>query len=206
MYCGNAIGAVRTCRSRDVPSAPGDRRPVPDNACTLGTLVVPGPARDDLFLQAAVDLQNDLEMTREHEFEPPGAATSPGLPEGEYGLCMRASAFVMSLGRLPTKAQRRPAECASVRERPVLGCVSLSWIATLSGRALPAAIASLGEVSATRSASEHATRKYSCTKRRPWPHAGGIVRDRARGVTVSAVRRSANALTKLTGAEPPEIK
>ena len=54
------------------------------------------------------------------------------------------------------------------------GCVSLSWMATFSGSALQSAL--LRRKRRTRSASEQATRKYSCTKRSPWPMAGGVVR------------------------------
>ena len=53
------------------------------------------------------------------------------------------------------------------------GWVSLSWMATLSGSALQSALPRRKR--RTRSASEQATRKYSCTKRSPWPMARGVV-------------------------------
>ena len=54
-----------------------------------------------------------------------------------------------------------------------VGCVSLSWIATLSGSVFQSAL--LRRKRRTRSASEQATRKYSCTKRSACPMLGGVV-------------------------------
>ena len=44
----------------------------------------------------------------------------------------------------------------------IAGCVSLSWMATLSGRARQSSF--VRRKRATMSASEQQTRKYSCTK------------------------------------------
>ena len=49
----------------------------------------------------------------------------------------------------------------------IAGCVSFSWIAIFSGNALQSLF--VCRKRRTRSASEQATRKYSCRKRSPVP-------------------------------------
>ena len=75
----------------------------------------------------------------------------------------------------------------------IVGCVSLSWMATFSGSVFQSAL--LRRKRRTRSASEQATRKYSCTKRSPCPMLVESSGYKTR-VSDSAVSVSATAPTK----------
>ena len=77
-----------------------------------------------------------------------------------------------SVRQVRSQASSQPRRASSRRIRissgtAIAGCVSLSWIATFSGSALQSGLARRKR--RTRSASEQATRKYSCTNRSPWP-------------------------------------
>ena len=72
------------------------------------------------------------------------------------------------------------------------GCVSLSWMATFPGSAFQSAL--VRRKRRTRSASEQATRKYSCTNRSACPMLVESSGYRTR-VRDSAASRSASALT-----------
>ena len=86
---------------------------------------------------------------------------------------MYASVFLVR-----SQAWSQPRWASSSRMRinsgtAIVGCVSLSWMAAFSGSLSQSCIQRRNR--RTISASEQATRKYSCTKRNPCP-AGRVVR------------------------------
>ena len=83
----------------------------------------------------------------------------------------------------------------------IVGCVSLSWMATFSGSVFQSAL--LRRKRRTRSASEQATRKYSCTKRSPCPMLVESSGYRTR-VSDSAVERLGHRADKIAVAECSE--
>ena len=125
----------------------------------------PGKRCAHVVEEAAVDLVDDLQVARQQHLEPAqrpffqrlGQQRVVGVGQG-------------SLREVPGLV---PAELASSSRMRIssgtasAGWVSLSWMATLSGSAFQSVLPRRKR--RTRSASEQATRKYSCTKRSPWP-------------------------------------
>ena len=58
-----------------------------DEAHALNPSFIAGKARSDFIEQAAVDLEDDLQMTRQHHLEPLRPAISPELRGVTYDWC-----------------------------------------------------------------------------------------------------------------------
>ena len=78
MNRGDAVGAVRA-DDRQVGHPNLALGAFLDEAYALDASLIAGKACSDLIKQAAIDLEDDLQMTRQHHLEPLRAAISPEL-------------------------------------------------------------------------------------------------------------------------------
>src|SRR5215469_9212727 len=136
-----------------------------DEAHPLDTSKVAEEAGARLVAEATVDLEHDLELPRQEPLEPGERPLLQGL--GQEGVVRVGEGAAGEAPGLVPWQVRLIEENAHQLGTARLGCVSLSWMATLWGSAPQSAL--FRRKRRTRSASEQATKKYSCTKRRPWP-------------------------------------
>ena len=136
-----------------------------DQAHARDAALVAGEAGPDVIEQAAVDLVDDLEVARQQHLEP-----------RERPLLQRlGQQRVVGVGERPLREVPGlvPAELRLVEQDPhQLGHGQGRVRVVELDRGLLGQRAPVGVVRRkrrTRSASEQATRKYSCTKRSPWP-------------------------------------
>ena len=179
-------------------------------------VVVARPFRLAQGHDAHVDLVDDLEVARQHALEERDAPTSRAPRGAACGSCSPASRVVMS------QAASHAISCSSIRIRmssatAMAGWVSLSWIATLSGKffhEFP------GDRKWRRMMSriEHATKKYCWTSLQLLPVLGLVVRIKdlgdgladgllADGVDVAAriERRQVEVVGRARGPEAQDV-
>ena len=162
---GDAVGAVRA-DDRQIGHADLVLRALLDQADARDAAVVAGKARAHVVEEAAVDLVDDLELSRQHLLEAATPAMSRAPRASACGWCRPGSACVRS------HASSQP-QLRLVEQDPhqlgtaSVGWVSLSWMATLSGSWLQSSLPRRKR--RTMSASEQATRKYSWAKRSSCP-------------------------------------